>query len=281
MSSKPKGWYKNITLRPVLPVDGYESYEKICGNVANIYFSTNEEEVRRLVLRKPKESMCITVYTFFKVGQAKCPAYWVGGDLITALMQSNLSVEIEKLNWAMVSGIFMLPLGAILSPENHSITAIYWHYDTDNGLLYWVGVDDLSSYCRRFSIINNENKLIYNDIKELDAGVVVEFNQHLQSIFLRLLLIMECRPEYVETESARVVVNKGFSKKNDKDYYQPLWIGKDYRLKREGKESTSGATGSSKAPHWRRGFLRNQAYGEGYKERKLVWIEPVFVVGGE
>ncbi|MEA5595758.1 hypothetical protein [Rivularia sp. UHCC 0363] len=39
MTKKPKGWYKQIVLRPVVHVDGYASYEKVCSYVANSYFS--------------------------------------------------------------------------------------------------------------------------------------------------------------------------------------------------------------------------------------------------
>jgi hypothetical protein len=42
--SRPKGWYKQLTIRPVLPVGGYQSYEKICGHVADIYFPIIDEE---------------------------------------------------------------------------------------------------------------------------------------------------------------------------------------------------------------------------------------------
>ncbi|MBW4564918.1 MAG: hypothetical protein KME32_28100 [Mojavia pulchra JT2-VF2] len=120
MSKKPKGWYKEIVIRPVIHVDGYESYEKMCGVVADIYYSAEEEKLQRGLRTNPAESMYITVYTLFKVGQAKCPAYWVNKDLLEALMQSVLTVEIDSLNWAMKTGMFMLPKGVILSPENKS-----------------------------------------------------------------------------------------------------------------------------------------------------------------
>ena len=42
MSKKPKGWYKALAIRPVIHVDGYESYEKVCGHVADIYFTGRE-----------------------------------------------------------------------------------------------------------------------------------------------------------------------------------------------------------------------------------------------
>ncbi|MBW4599696.1 MAG: hypothetical protein KME29_08780 [Calothrix sp. FI2-JRJ7] len=280
---KPKGWYKQIVMRPLTHVQGYASYEKICENIANIYFSVGENfDIERALLAHPKESMYISAYAMYKVGEAKCPTYYVSKDLLTGLMQSDLSVETDTLNWAMKTGIFMLPEGAILSPENRSMQAIYWHCDSSKGLLYWAGTDGLSSFCRRYKLIENQNRFSYTDAQNMDSEKVVEFNSYLQSIFLRLLLIMECRPEYVETSSARVTINKGFSKSSEKDYYEPLWIGKEYRLKRENTntENTGASSGSSKSVHWRRGYLRNQAYGEGRQKRKLIWIEPVLVMGG-
>jgi hypothetical protein len=46
MLKKPKGWYKELVIRPVVHVDGYESYEKMCEHVANVYFFVNEENIQ-------------------------------------------------------------------------------------------------------------------------------------------------------------------------------------------------------------------------------------------
>lgn len=280
-SKKPKGWYKEIVIRPVVHVDGYESYEKMCGIVADIYYSAEEQKLQRGLITNPAESMYITVYTLFKVGQAKCPAYWVNKDLLEALLQSVLTVEIDSLNWAMKTGMFMLPKGVILSPENKSVNAIFWHYDSEADILYWTATDGSSFFCRRFKL--NAQKLTYTDSEDIDPKVVAGFNEYLHSIFLRLILIMECRPELVDTTSEIVRINKGFGKAQAQDFYQPLWLGQRYILKREESQSHEGSSGShgTKSIHWRRGFLRNQPYGEGRQQRKLVWIEPVLVMGGK
>jgi hypothetical protein len=281
MSKKPKGWYKEIVIRPVIHVNGYESYEKICSFVADIYYSTEEEKLLRQLRTNPAESRYITLYTLFKVGQAKCPVYWVNKDLLEALLQSDLTVEIDSLNWAMKTGMFMIPKGVILSPENKSVNAIFWNYDSDADTLYWAATDGFSSFCRRFKL--NAQKLSYTDSQDIDPKVVKGFNEYLQSIFLRLILIMECRPELVDTTSEVIRINKGFSKAQAQDFYQPLWLGQGYRLKREAAQSSEGssATHGTKSVHWRRGFLRNQPHGEGRQQRKLVWIEPVLVMGGK
>jgi len=89
---------------------------------------------------------------------------------------------------------------------------------------------------------------------------------------------MECRPELVDTESQVIRVSLGFAKNKAKDFYEPLWIGKNYRVKSE-DTSERGGTHASPRVHWRRGYLRNQPYGEGRQHRKLVWIEPVLIMG--
>ncbi len=201
MNKKPKGWYKQLVLRPVTHVKGYESYEKICAHAADGYYCADEQTLIRGLATNPKESMYISLYTLFKVGQAKCPAYWVGKDLLEALQQSILNVEIDNLNWAMKTGLFMLPKGVILSPEQRSVDAIFWHYDTESDMFYWAATDGSSFFCRRFKVSGNLRKFTYIDAKDLDPKVTTGFNEYLQAIFLRLLLIMECRPELVEQES--------------------------------------------------------------------------------
>lgn len=281
MSKKPRGWFNEIVIRPVIHVDGYESYEKMCGYVADFYYSSEEQKLLRQLRTNPAESMNITLYTLFKVGQAKCPAYWVNKDLLEALLQSVLTVEVDSLNWAMKTGMFMLPKGVILSPENKSIDAIFWYFDSEAGILYWTATDGSNFFCRRFKL--DAQKLTYTDSQDIDPKVVKGFNEYLHSILLRLILIMECRPELVDTTSELVRVNRGFGKAQAQDFYQPLWLGLGYRLKREGTQSIegSGGTHGTKSVHWRRGFLRNQPYGEGRQQRKLVWIEPVLVMGGK
>ncbi|MHC5861794.1 hypothetical protein [Nostoc sp.] len=281
MSKKPKGWYKEIVIRPTLPVDGYESYEKMCGIVADIYYSAEEQKLLHQLRTNPAESIYITLYTLFKVGQAKCPTYWVNKDLLEALLQSVLTVEVDSLNWAMKTGMFMLPKGVILSPENKSVEAIFWHYDSEANTLYWAATDESSSFCRRFKL--DGEKFSYTDTEDIDPKVVKGFNEYLHSIFLRLILIMECRPELVDTTSELVRVNKGFGKAQAQDFYQPLWLGLGYKFKREGTQSSEGSsdTHGTKSVHWRRGLLSNQPYGEGRQQRKLVWIEPVLVMGGK
>jgi hypothetical protein len=277
MNKKPKGWYEAIAIRPVMHVDGYEHYEKVCGHVADIFFSVDEQKLRQKLITNSKESINITLYTLYKAGEAKCPAYWVSKELLTALMQSELSIEIESLNWAMKTGIFMLPKGVVFSPEKRSIYTIFWHYDAADKFLCWAATDGDSFFCRQHKVGDNLRKFTYADVEDLNPQLVTDFNEYLQAIFLRLILLMECRPELVEAEAQVVRVNKGFAKDKAKDFYEPLWIGRNYAIKKDVQDK--GGTHASPRVHWRRGYLRNQPYGEGKQQRKLVWIEPVLVMG--
>ncbi|MFL9457920.1 hypothetical protein AB0758_43715 [Tolypothrix bouteillei VB521301_2] len=63
MAKKPSGWYKQIVRRPVRYVEGYESYEKMCGYVAEIFFSISEQKLRQKLISNPKETINITLYT--------------------------------------------------------------------------------------------------------------------------------------------------------------------------------------------------------------------------
>lgn len=276
---KPKGWYKAVTIRPTVSVEGYASYEKMCSQIADVYFSMTEESLEKRLKINSHESINITAYTLFQVGKAKCPAYWVGEELLAALMKSDLNVEVENLKWAMKTGFFMLPNNRVMSPENRSVNAIFWHCDTTNDYLYWAAMDGASFFCRRAKISEHLKQLRYTDVQDINPQVVEEFNEYLQSIFLRLILIMECRTELVDTESQVIRINKGFSKEQAQDFYEPLWVGKNYRFKREDTQDIGG-THASPRVHWRRGFLRNQPYGQGRQQRKIVWIEPVLVMGG-
>jgi hypothetical protein len=281
MAKKPRNWYEQIAIRPAIDVERYERHQIVCGHVADVFFSLDEEILLQRMRQNTKDSINITAYTLYKVGEAKCPTYWVNGELLSALMKSELSVEIDSLNWAMKTGIMMLPKGAVIAPSQNSVSCIYWHYDDAERLLYWTATDGDNFFCRRFTVRSGaiEHRAIdIEDDDDYNPQTIIEINDYLQSLFLRLILIMECRPELVETEAEIVRINQGFSKAKEKEFYQPLWIGKNYSIKKDVQDK--GGTHSSPRVHWRRGFLRNQPYGEGRQLRKLVWIEPVLVMGG-
>lgn len=49
------------------------------------------------------------------------------------------------------------------------------------------------------------------------------------------------------------------------------WLGKNYKIPKE------ASTNRSKATHIRKGHFRRQPCGEGRKDRKIIWLEPMFI----
>lgn len=69
-------------------------------------------------------------------------------------------------------------------------------------------------------------------------------------------------------------VKKITSELKSKGYTKIHYCGRSIRYQNF-KDYTEGA--SAKAPHWRKGHWRNQAYGEKMTQHKLIWIMPVIV----
>lgn len=61
------------------------------------------------------------------------------------------------------------------------------------------------------------------------------------------------------------------------ELWSPRWIGKHYARKQIIGGVPSG-THASPRMHWRRGHWRNQPVGEGRKDRRRTWIEPILVM---
>jgi hypothetical protein len=47
----------------------------------------------------------------------------------------------------------MLPKDVILSPEQHSVDAIYWHYDMQSDIPYWTATDGYSFFAVLMAIL--------------------------------------------------------------------------------------------------------------------------------
>jgi hypothetical protein len=266
---------EKICIRPVIDPEGYEKYERICQQIAKIYFTTDKAAVDRALILTPKDSRFVTIHTLLEVGEAKCPAYWISRDLLTALMQSQMQVEPETLHWAMKVGMIMLPLGMVRSPGGYSTQAILWHV-TDREL-FWVAICEQDCFCRRFTFGGNKKQ--FTDTESYDPKDIESFNNYLQSVFLRIMVLMEARPELIEESAETTCINRGFAKNSAKTLYQPHWIGKEYRLRTQNPHPGGIHASRKIRMHWRKGFLRLQAWGEGRKQRKLIWIEPTLVMG--
>lgn len=114
------------------------------------------------------------------------------------------------------------------------------------------------------------------------------FLEKLGVVCFGTFLVMNAKPELVE--KGKLLKRVSRAKDEVKEFWSPNIIGPKYRLKREvpridryGKFSADqpkrdlGGTHASPRYHWRRGHVRQQAYGKGYKEHKEVWLEPMAI----
>lgn len=117
------------------------------------------------------------------------------------------------------------------------------------------------------------------DLSEKDEP----FLDNIGTIAFGTLLAMNARPELLERGKLLRKVAKG---EKVREFWSPNVIGSRYKLKREvpkvvgGKfvhATREGGTHASPRMHWRRGHFRNQAHGEGRRDRKTIWIEPTLI----
>lgn len=101
-----------------------------------------------------------------------------------------------------------------------------------------------------------------DDGGETDATVRWVFNT---------IYAMSARPEYVEGGE-----RSGVHKKSQSEIWTPNVVGRKYAVKSH--TFSHERTGSVRL-HWRRGHFRQQAYGIGRLQHKVIWIEPMMVGG--
>jgi hypothetical protein len=226
-------------------------------------------------------------------------------------------IDFSTLPLPFESGVFVLPRGALVHPTDGDAGAIIWsrtvagkdfvlpvprwvkenpntelaeawrkQYERkitcDTGGLglvalcpdtgYWYDL----TYLADGSLLNLKNPFDLADqptpqspfdtpLREQDG----EFLQKMVSIFFGVIMAMLARPTLLEKE-CRVATTK---KKREREFWSPNVVGKYYQPVHQKGDGTH----SSPRMHWRRGHYRNQAHGEGRKERKILWIEPMLI----
>lgn len=112
-----------------------------------------------------------------------------------------------------------------------------------------------------------------------DEAEDTKINARLTTLGLQLILAMGAVPQFVtlgrQVAKARPPQN-GKTGGGRKALYEPNYIGKGFAPARE-KVASLGGTHASPAMHWREGHWRRQHFGEGNKQEKIIWIQPVLV----
>ena len=121
---------------------------------------------------------------------------------------------------------------------------------------------------------NELTRLIDQDLTEEADRLFVE---QMGLIVFGTFLILAARPELLERERLERTV-KDRRHGGHKEFWSPNIIGLNYRLP---TRPAGGGTHASPRLHYRRGHVRQQAYGPGRAEHKVIWIEPTVVGAGK
>lgn len=138
-----------------------------------------------------------------------------------------------------------------------------WNLSSYNELARERLLGESTSKAYKYTTKEAENWVDKNQDEIKDLGLLV-FN---------ILLILNSRPKLISSEND---IPKNLQIPNQKikikPYATPLWIGLDYKIIKE-------SVGSHASPtiHWRRGHIRNQAFGQNHSQHRIIWIEPTIV----
>lgn len=126
-----------------------------------------------------------------------------------------------------------------------------------------------------------KNSPLDSDLEEKDE----DFLEKMGVVAFGTLLALNARPELLETgKLLRKVSGKG--DKPPREFWSPNVIGLKYKAKRAVAKivdlqfvTPSREKGSHASPrmHWRRGHFRSQPVGQGRRERKVIWLEPMLI----
>lgn len=105
-----------------------------------------------------------------------------------------------------------------------------------------------------------------------------QFNKWLMLLALKLVLLMNARPEQVSMGTLQRTVKPKRSRDKPTEFWTPNIIGRSYHPPTEGDVSTAapGEQGHRRM-HWRRGHFRQQPHGPNMSLRKTIWLEPMLV----
>jgi hypothetical protein len=249
---------------------------------------------------KPSAS-CVQegIVTIFSIAQRySIPQLFVGREMLEAILRTDVPKDLKwwEIKFPFPAGFLFIPRGALKSPEGTDVAYIGWAF---LGPGDFVQASPRKCYALQIAVkIEDSIGTTYTKVidSELDKNLFDlrmesvdpnedpyslpmdktedEFVVRILRLTLSILMIPSAREELFERERRDKVVRKG---DNLKEFWTPNYIGRKY-LYEKTKESKGGSHQSPRA-HWRRGHYRNQRHGEQRSQTKIIWIEPILVMG--
>jgi hypothetical protein len=233
------------------------------------------------------------------------PLFFVAPDLLTAV---RLSIPPVDLDWRALplpftSAAFALPRGSLKHDTRGEVSYI-WYTRIRKGEAYPIfpasapiGICDEDAIVIAASCMESAGRMLYSimftgsstptlNLVDLSEGPDrrasslngLHADDHTMigtasALLFSLLFAMNAREGLWEKGSFT-----GKKTRSGLEFWTPNVLGRTYRLRARPSEAASGI---SPRMHWRRGHMRQQAYGQGRTLRRSQWIEPVLVAAPE
>lgn len=255
------------------------AYLIICGDLASLKIVFDEEKDNNVALFKYVASV------FFKTVLKDAPIYFVDAKIELPLMHTVPPKWLNLRDRAVLNQGILILSDAIAQ----EIECSYVVFRFSNSALEIITNRSSSGGYTKLAIFDLDNA---SDQIEADAVYFEgdtegnDFEMKLINLRRNLIInVLAYLETYGFTEELLNPLEYGIRNNSRRSrrklaklqsQLNPRWIGKDYQPR---KSSDSGETHASPVEHWRQGHWRQQVCGEGFKDRKLIWIRPVFVNG--
>ncbi|AOX04734.1 hypothetical protein BJP34_35740 (plasmid) [Moorena producens PAL-8-15-08-1] len=253
---------------------GYKPWKEIYADVKRNYQIYKEAHMEKLQPYQYTQELASAFVQLRWVLEGQGKLYTITKDLMTAFSNTEVSETMfEGISWKDSEAFCLLPpIGSLVSSMKIPIDWIAFSMsdkavDMDFKFMasgnYRIG-DTFFSWAVTWGI--RDGSLVWHDTETFKAKDQ-ENSRKIRNLVMQILIAQRFHPElFVQP---KYVPGQGFSGKPKEQ--SPIIIGANYKLQKKTE------TGTSKAAHFRRGHYRNQPYGEGRSQRKLIWIEPVWV----
>lgn len=208
---------------------------------------------------------------------SRSPIYCISKELLRQFELTALT-GVENLldNWTPPLANFILALpDHVFRPglESSSIQAIAVAFTESPRLIRWSAIDSdfvVHGALGRVDTVDDGrgSSINFSGVRRIDQ---------ISALILQAALALTYLPELIDQDSTEPVSQRKPSRKTKADrWLRPRWIGKDFVRPRQ-SAGASGGHHASPVTHWRRGHWRNQAVGEGRKDRSLIWVRPALI----
>ncbi len=282
--NQPSVW-KLINKKTYKGVEKFADYRIIYTDFALSVIQAwpHDDDREQMFPKSENDLLNATLTAFAALQSAKndCPMFFVHEGLLDAARQPDIgfTVDLNALPLPYDSFSFIFPKKHGLVVKGLTIDAIHifrsspatneahnaLYPDTDQAMfIYALNEDAYTKFGASFTRPFDPSERLRSNPE------AAETTNPLVILALNLLFAMAARPEYVERG-----MRQGRHKKSGAEIWTPNIVGRKYAVKRD----PNAETGSHASPrmHWRRGHFRQQAFGVGRTEHKIIWLEPTLV----